>query len=313
MYEALADSVKKVTVYQSLLCGCPVVPFSDASASPVRGIRPTGQPTKGILLHYYKRNLGDYAKKAGRLSMLQHGSYTLLIDACYDREQFPTKEEAIEWTWASSTAEIEAVEFVLRKFFTLEGGVYVQKRIQEEIAEYRTKAETNKRIATERETKRKANSTDRAPIVNEAPPNHKPITINQEPRTINQEPPTKNQEKSKPTSKPCALASRLPADWKPGPDQLEFCKTNRPDLNPLEVAAGFVDYWIAQPGAKGRKVDWSATWRNWVRNQRIGSNGKYLTAQQQRDENNRRSTEEFLNDSRTVFGGSTIEGEYSNA
>ena len=132
-------------------------------------------------MHYYKRNLGDYAKKAGRLSMLQHGSYTLLIDACYDREQFPTRDEAIEWTWASSTAEIEAVEFVLRKFFTLEAGVYVQKRIQEELHEYRQKAETNKRIATERETKRKANSTNRSQDVNEAPPNHKPLTNNQEP------------------------------------------------------------------------------------------------------------------------------------
>lgn len=133
-------------------------------------------------MHYYKRNLGDYAKKAGRLSMLQHGSYTLLIDACYDREQFPTKAEAIEWTWASSTAEIEAVEFVLRKFFTLEGDLYVQKRIQEEIAEYHAKAETNKRIAMERETKRREKSTNRAPSVNEAPPNHEPITINHKPK-----------------------------------------------------------------------------------------------------------------------------------
>jgi len=60
-------------------------------------------------MHYYKRNLGDYAKKAGRLSMLQHGSYTLLIDACYDRETFPTLEEAIEWTWASTQEEIDAL------------------------------------------------------------------------------------------------------------------------------------------------------------------------------------------------------------
>ena len=112
-------------------------------------------------MHYYKRNLGDYAKKAGRLTMLQHGSYTLLLDACYDREQFPTLAEAIDWTWASSTAEIEAVEFVLRKSFTLEGERYVQKRIQEEIEEYRTKAATNARIAKERETKRKENSTKR--------------------------------------------------------------------------------------------------------------------------------------------------------
>lgn len=134
-------------------------------------------------MHYYKRNLGDYAKKAGRLSMLQHGSYTLLIDACYDREQFPTMDEAIEWTWASTTEEIEAVQFVLRKFFIPENGVYVQTRIREELEEYRQKAETNRRIATERETNRKAKSTNRAPVVNEPPPNHKPLTINQEPLT----------------------------------------------------------------------------------------------------------------------------------
>ena len=100
-------------------------------------------------MHYYKRNLGDYAKKAGRLSMLQHGSYTLLLDACYDREEFPTLEQAIEWTWASTTEEVEAVTFVLRKFFVLEEGVYVQKRIQEELAVYQEKSGTNKRIAIE--------------------------------------------------------------------------------------------------------------------------------------------------------------------
>lgn len=139
-------------------------------------------------MHYYKRNLGDYAKKAGRLSMLQHGAYTLLIDACYDREQFPTLEEALDWTWASSTPEIEAVEFVLRKFFTLEDGRYVQKRIEEEIVEFRAMAETNARIAQEREAKRKQNGTTRArpvhappPPQHEAPPNQEPLTTNQEP------------------------------------------------------------------------------------------------------------------------------------
>lgn len=29
--------------------------------------------------------------------------------------------------------------------------------------------------------------------------------------------------------------------------------------------AKFVDYWTACPGAKGRKLDWPATWRNWMR------------------------------------------------
>ena len=143
-------------------------------------------------MHYYKRNLGDYAKKAGRLSMLQHGSYTLLIDACYDREQFPTLEQALEWTWASTTDEKEAVIFVLHKFFMLEDGVFVQKRIREELIAYHDKSDKNTRIAIDRETKRKETSTKRAPCVNasppqehEPPPNHKPLTNNQEPITKN--------------------------------------------------------------------------------------------------------------------------------
>ena len=142
-------------------------------------------------MHYYKRNLGDYAKKTGRLTMLQHGAYTLLLDACYDREQFPSLEEAIEWTWAATAEEREAVEFVLKRFFEFDGQKYVQNRIREELAKYRDNSDINKRIAIEREAKRREKSTKRAQSVDgvstvehEAPPNHKPLTNNQDTETI---------------------------------------------------------------------------------------------------------------------------------
>lgn len=57
-----------------------------------------------------------------------------------------------------------------------------------------------------------------------------------------------------------ALTS-LPPEW------VEYCKTERPDLNAATVFQGFHDYWISIPGAKGVKLDWFATWRNWVRSQ----------------------------------------------
>ena len=63
-------------------------------------------------------------------------------------------------------------------------------------------------------------------------------------------------------------ASRLPPDWKATDRMFAFCETERPDLNPKEIEATFRDYWIAQPGQKGRRTDWEATWRNWVRSQR---------------------------------------------
>lgn len=54
----------------------------------------------------------------------------------------------------------------------------------------------------------------------------------------------------------------LPADWE------DFCRQERQDLDPFGVFDRFRDYWRSVPGAKGRKLDWLATWRNWVRNER---------------------------------------------
>lgn len=166
-------------------------------------------------MHYYKRNIGDYAKKAGRLSMLEHGAYTLLMDAIYDRETFPTLEEALDWAWARDEAEVAAVKFVLNKFFELrEDGRYVQNRIQEELDSYKSKAETNARIAKEREEKRKykheASRTvhEACEEIHEPSPNHKPLTNNQEPLTninITADESAKNQKPKRITKKQKAI------------------------------------------------------------------------------------------------------------
>lgn len=73
---------------------------------------------------------------------------------------------------------------------------------------------------------------------------------------------------------PDASGSRLPKDWKPSPEDTEYCKTERPDLLPSKVAQNFYDYWIAKAGKDGRKTDWSATWRSWVRKEDSKSAGR---------------------------------------
>ena len=115
--------------------------------------------------------------------MLEHGAYTLLIDACYDRERFPSKDEAIEWCWARTPDEIAAVEFVLARFFTLGDNTYTQERIAEELAKYHENAARNSKIATEREAKR----TERARSVHKTPPNQEPLTKNHKPRTTRED------------------------------------------------------------------------------------------------------------------------------
>lgn len=59
------------------------------------------------------------------------------------------------------------------------------------------------------------------------------------------------------------LGSRLPDDW--SPDIGAAMALGLSQQQAAQQADRFRDYWRAVPGAKGRKLDWPATWRNWCR------------------------------------------------
>lgn len=61
--------------------------------------------------------------------------------------------------------------------------------------------------------------------------------------------------------------TRFALDYPP-PEWIDFCTKERPDLNVANVFQLFRDHWIAQPGQRGVKTDWLATWRNWIRKER---------------------------------------------
>ena len=89
----------------------------------------------------------------------------------------------------------------------------------------------------------------------------------------------------------------LPKSWG------EWALKERSDLDENDVrkiAETFKDHWLANSNqAKAKKADWEATWRNWVRNQKINYQSK--TKFQQIQENNRKAGEEFLKDFDITF------------
>lgn len=63
-----------------------------------------------------------------------------------------------------------------------------------------------------------------------------------------------------------AHGSRLPGDWQPSSADQGFAA--KQGMTPAEIdhqAEQFRDYWAAKAGAGGRKADWAATWRTWIR------------------------------------------------
>lgn len=66
-------------------------------------------------------------------------------------------------------------------------------------------------------------------------------------------------------------ATRLPSDFALPDDWMVFCQAERADLDPQKTFDKFRDYWVAKAGKDGAKLDWLATWRNWVREERAGA------------------------------------------
>jgi len=120
-------------------------------------------------------------------------------------------------------------------------------------------------------TERSRQSRQRQKEQDEATQRHAtPCNTNDNHATPREEEIREEKEKKKRNSKAeTQHATRLPADWTPSDEEIEFCRAERKDLDLIVTANRFRDYWVAQPGAKGKKLDWSATWRNWVRNERL--------------------------------------------
>lgn len=74
------------------------------------------------------------------------------------------------------------------------------------------------------------------------------------------------------SASPKKRGSRLPDDWIPDQGDRSLRElVDRLKLTPEHLQNqfdSFRDYWSSKPGKDGVKLDWQATWRNWLRNSR---------------------------------------------
>lgn len=214
-------------------------------------------------MFYYSHHIGDFVKDTSNLDDHQLVTYLRLLWKYYSDEK-PISGEVEDLAFALRSDE-KTVRLLLRHYFTETPEGWANKRCDEEINTFKGKSESASRSAKARWENAKAMQpqSERNANASKSNANEHVLDANQEPITNNQ----------KPKESSAARGTRLTDGWKPSAEDQEFCRKERPDLRWQDVAARFWDYWVAQPGPKGRKVDWSATWRNWVRNEKPGNGG----------------------------------------
>ncbi len=206
-------------------------------------------------MHYYQHHIGDFIKDTSFLTNEEIGVYLKLIWLYYDTEK-PLPNNLFELGMKTNTRDNPPMlEGLLEMFFTLneQQTHWHHSRCDKEIEHYKQQLNIASKAGKASAAKRAMNkgltpveqpldigSTDVQPTNN-----HKPITNNQDKKTL---------------GKRLANDFLFPIEWE------QFCKEQRPELHPTKTFDQFKDYWVSQAGQKGVKLDWFATWRNWVRN-----------------------------------------------
>jgi uncharacterized protein YdaU (DUF1376 family) len=148
---------------------------------------------------------------------------------------------------------------MLKQYFSIEDGFWVHKRIEAEILD----AAQNQDRKHQRAVKGAAARWNKA--TNDASSNAQAMLM-QCPLPSPSPSPINTTTKELATKVAQTKTSQLSKDWVLPDEWAIWAKEQRPDLNVNQIADGFKDYWISE--AK-RKADWFATWRNWIRKQRV--------------------------------------------
>jgi uncharacterized protein YdaU (DUF1376 family) len=201
-------------------------------------------------MNYYNFHIGDYISHTIHLSLEEDLAYRRLLDMYYDTE-LPIPNN-IPLVSRKIRISAEVVKTVLDEFFELTEEGFKNFRADNEIAEYQRFIEKQKANGSKGGRPKKSHRKPTAnPTQSQKKPNQEPITNNQEP----------NKERTR--------GSRLSADFVLPKEWADWAKQERPDLDLRSVGEQFKDYWSAKAGSGSTKLDWQATWRNWVRNQKM--------------------------------------------
>ena len=197
--------------------------------------------------------VGDYLADTTHLTTTEHGTYLLLL-LCMWRSggSLPADDAKLARFAKLTKAQWDRSKGVILGFFEIENGLLIHPRLSKELTKH-TNAVEQRAIASSNGGKAKA-LKDKELALAAA----KLTACQPEPEPYIERTPTAIAAVPQPNA---ASGSRLPSGWTPDPESLS---TENPDLAQAELAK-FRDYWSSSPGAQGRKADWQATWRNWLR------------------------------------------------
>lgn len=205
-----------------------------------------------------------YLADCGHLSDAEHGRYLLLLITMWRTPlcRVPHDREWLARKLRRSADSVDAeIMPLVREFCQVDGNWITQKRLRQEYEYVARRAQTQSERAKSRWNKEK----DNAGAVPKEKPRHPSGNAPSPTPTVEEEeppiaPPQGGVTETRHARKRSDAGTRIDPAWLPDADDRAYAEGH--GLNANVVGEEFRNYWIGIPGAKGRKLDWSAAFRN---------------------------------------------------
>lgn len=199
--------------------------------------------------------VSDFLGDTLDLDAKEIGAYMLILMSMWKRGgPLPYEEDKLKRI-ARVGRDWPRVWATLERFFIIDGGEISNKRLMEELLSVTAKREVNAQNGA-RGGRAKALKEKEARIANatNSPQQSEPYLEKKEEANA-------SSQKGGPKK-----GTRIAADWRLSKPLGEWAvEQGMTESQARAEADKFRDYWLSKPGASGVKLDWAATWRNWVR------------------------------------------------
>lgn len=205
-----------------------------------------------------------YLADTSDLTTIEHGAYLLLLISMWrNRGELPDDDRRLARYARLTMGQWARIAPTVRRFFKAENGILTQGRLTAEYSFVRQHSMKQSNRSRSRWLKNK--ETADAAAMPDACRTHAPtptpsINTSSNPTIVVLE------DVRARAPRKTLRGTRLDPAWMPDPDD---CQVGIDlGLTPERIKAEhekFTDYFTAQPGQKGVKLNWNATFRNWLR------------------------------------------------
>lgn len=191
-------------------------------------------------------HITDYLADTGHLTAAEHGAYMLLIMHYWQNGSLPDNERLIARIARMDATQWDESREIIALLF---GPDWTHKRIDEELAKADEIIEKRKNAANVRHAKSKSDAHAEQVQSKSSDTGALPLTT--------------DLSKEEPNGSSKRRGHRLPPDFV---CDLSFAQSIGMTLSQAQnEAIKFHEWWPAQPGQKGVKLDWGLTWQTWCR------------------------------------------------